>query len=129
MAGKKKTTPDDEQPALLEWAAAALGLLLTLAALAVVLVEAFAERTPPDIDLRVLSIAPAGAGWRVEIEAENRGRATAADLRIEGEVAGETAETQIAYLPGRGTERATLGFREDPRGDELELAIRGWTEP
>lgn len=128
MAAKNKATPDNEQPAVLEWAAAALGLLLTLAALVVVLVEAFSPRTPPDIDLRVLAIAPAGAGWRVEIEASNRGRATAADLRIEGEVAGETAQTQIAYLPGRGSERATLGFDHDPRGD-LELTVRGWTEP
>lgn len=125
----KKTTPDNEQPAVLEWAAAALGLLLTLAALVVVLVETFAERTPPDIDLRVVAIAPAGAGWRVEVEASNSGRATAADLRIEGEVAGETAQTQIAYLPGRGTERATLGFQQDPRGGDLELAVRGWSEP
>ncbi len=128
MAASKKAAAD-ERPPVLEWAAAALGLLLTLAVLAVVLVEAFAERTPPDIDLRVLSVAPAGAGWRVEVEATNTGRATAADLRIEGALGDETAQASIAYLPGRGTERATLGFDHDPRAGDLELTVRGWTEP
>ena len=48
MAAKKKPVPDDQQPAMLEWAAAGLGLLLTLAALAIVLVEAFAADLRPD---------------------------------------------------------------------------------
>lgn len=129
MAAARKRPGPQSQPALLEWSAAGLGLVLIVAALGVILVEAFAPRTPADIAVRPGAIAPVDAGWRVEVEAVNRGRLTAAEVVIEGELAGETAQAIIPYVPGRGRERATLTFRADPRAGGLEVRARGWTEP
>ena len=71
---------------LLEWIAAGLGLVLTLALLAVIGREAVAGETnePPAIDVRAASIRKLPSGYLVEVVASNRSGGTGAAVRIEG---------------------------------------------
>lgn len=40
-----------------------------------------------------------------------------------------TASALIDPARGEGTQRATLGFDQDPRAGDPQLTVRGWTEP
>lgn len=119
----------------LEWAMAGLGLVLLLAALAVILVDALSgPRGPAEIAVRQLEVTRAGALWRVEVEAANAGGRTAAGVELTGQLAvpgaaPETASATLDYLPAGGRRRAALAFRHDPRQGELQLHAAGWTEP
>ena len=119
----------------LEWIAAAIGLVLTLAAIGLVAREALAgDPTPPDITVRLLEIRPVQNGYLVTVAAENLGGRPAAQLLVEGElgIAGsepEIAETVFDYVPGRSIRRGGLFFQGDPRGKPLTLQAKGFVEP
>lgn len=123
MAARRQ--PD---PPLLEWAAAGLGLLVVLAALGVLTWHAFSGAgAPPDLEISAAGSGRSGDAWRLQVEVRNTGERTAAQVEIEGELAGETASAVIPYVPGHGRREAALVFSERP--DEARLRVTGWVEP
>ncbi len=109
-------------PPLLEWIASALGLVLVLGVMAVIARDAFSSgaELAPDITVAATRVRPSGAGFLVEFEARNLSPVTAAQVTIEGKLAGgETSIATIDYVPGRSVRRGGLYFSEDPRGAEL----------
>ena len=123
----KKPAPNPKPP-LLEWIMGGLGLLLTLAVLAVILREAMAPGGPPVLEPRLHAVHGGPGAWQAEVEVRNTGPATAAAVEIEGVLGDETASATLDYVPAGGEETVTLGFAADPRAG-LELQVRGWTEP
>ena len=123
----KKAAPHTRPP-VLEWIMGGLGLLLTLAVLAVILREAMAPDGPPVLEPRLHAVHGGPGAWQAEVEVRNTGPATAAAVEIEGRLGDETASATLDYVPAGGKETATLGFAADPRAG-LTLQVRGWTEP
>lgn len=129
MARKPAAKPrGEEKPPVLEWIMGGLGLLIVLGVLGVILSEAFAARDPAAIQARLVEARPSATGWLAEIEVENTGDETAAQVEIEGRLGAETASATLDYVPAGGRERLALGFDADPRAG-LELRTRGFTEP
>lgn len=123
-----------------EWATAALGVLLVLAAVGVLLYEGLARpTTPPDVAVRVERVTPVRAGFLLEFVAENMGSKTAAGLTVRGELrapgdsAGapplEEREAGLDYLPGRSERKGGLFFTLDPRTHAVALQALGYQEP
>lgn len=123
----KKAAPHTRPP-VLEWIMGGLGLLLTLAVLAIILREGLSAGGPPVIEPALQAVHGDPGRWRAEIEVRNTGPTTAAAVEIEGVLGDETAAATLDYVPAGGRETITLGFTADPRAG-LELHARGWTEP
>jgi len=127
MAARKTPAPLPP-PALLEWAMGSLGLLLVLAALAVIVIEAFGATAPARLEARLLEVHPAGGVWLAEVEVRNRGGQTAAGVEVEGRVGDRTARATLDYVPAHGQGTVTLAFPSDPRGTVV-LSVPGWARP
>jgi uncharacterized protein (TIGR02588 family) len=133
MARKQDKAPREP---LLEWIAAGIGLVLTLGILVVIGREALSgemER-PPAIHVRVEGVVPSPAGFVVQIAATNRSGATAASVEVEGELKSgdtsvETSGAVFDYVPGHGTRKGGLFFRNDPRLHQLEVRALGYQAP
>jgi uncharacterized protein (TIGR02588 family) len=127
MAARRKPAPLPA-PARLEWAMGGLGLVLVLAALAVIAAGAFGPREPARLEATLGEVRPAGAVWLAEVEVRNLGDETAASVEVEGRLGDQTAAATLDYVPAHGRERLTLSFDADPRG-AVELSVPGWSEP
>ena len=128
MAAAKKKPAAPPPPALLEWAMGGLGLLIVLAVLAVVVMEASGPRLPASPEARLQSARPVAGRWLAEVEVRNSGDRTAAAVEVEGRLGDQTATATLDYLPARGRETVVLTFDADPRG-AVELSVPGWAEP
>ena len=117
----------------LEWAAAAVGLVLILAAIGVIGREMVAGKDgPPQISVRAGEVTETPDGYVVEVVARNSGGETAAQVVIEGELIGgapEWREATLDYLPAGSERRAGLVFGADPRTHGLKLRAKGFVEP
>ena len=119
----------------LEWAVAALGLALVVATVGFLALEATGgPKRPPDVAVRVSSVARLSKGFLVRFTAVNRGDETAAAVAVEGELsrAGrpvETSQASLDYLPAHSERAGGLFFREDPRRGKLELRPLGYEAP
>ena len=125
--------PKSETP-WLEWAAAGLGLALILAVFWVIGREALSGPPgPPVITVRAAQVTETRSGYVVDVVATNSGGKTAAQVVIEGELAGgrepEAREATIDYLPAGSERRAGLVFNGDPRTSGLKLRAKGFIEP
>lgn len=132
MAARRKAA---KTPAL-EWAAAGIGLLLLLAMLAIIGLEAVSGETdePPAIAVTAGRIVAAPGGYLVEIEAGNSSGATAAAVQVEGALraggkAIETSSLTFDYVPGHSHRKGGLFFTEDPRRHELKVRALGYQAP
>lgn len=114
-------------PALLEWAMGGLGLLIVLAVLAVIGLEALRAREPARLEPRLGEIRSAGAVWLAEVEVRNLGGETAASVEVEGRLGDETAHATLDYIPAHGRDSVTLVFDADPRA--AQVSISGWSKP
>lgn len=121
-------TRQEPRPPVLEWIMGGLGLLLTLAVLAVILRGAMAPAGPPVLEPTLHAVHGGPGAWRAEVEVRNTGRATAAGVEIEGRLGDETAAATLDFVPAGGRQTVTLGFEADPRAG-LRLEARGWSEP
>ena len=133
MARKQDKGPREP---LLEWVAAAIGLVLTLGILAIIGREALSGEVDqaPAVEVRVERLVQTPAGFVVEIAATNRSGATAAAVGIEGvlkngEAKVETSGTTFDYVPGHATRKGGLFFKEDPRRHKLEVRALGYQAP
>jgi uncharacterized protein (TIGR02588 family) len=133
MARKQDKAPREP---LLEWIAAGIGLVLTLAILVVIGSEAMSGETqgPATIEVRAEPAEPMSSGFVVEIVAANRSGATAATVEIEGvlksgETEIETSGVTLDYVPGHAERRGGLFFTNDPRKHQLEVRALGYQRP
>jgi uncharacterized protein (TIGR02588 family) len=110
-------TEGDQNIPPAEWAAAAVGCLLVLGAIAFFVRGALSgPASPPDLVVAVDSVTRTSAGWLVHFSAENRGTGTAAEVEIEGRSGGtETSRATLDYVPGGSTRRGGLLFTADPQ--------------
>ncbi|QJW84981.1 hypothetical protein HK414_19740 [Ramlibacter terrae] len=133
---ERQPAPGDEgPPPFWQWAVAAPGLVLVLACLGYLVVQALAGTpTPPDPVVEVVSVRQQGARYRVAIRVHNRGKATAEALKIVGELkqgatAVERSETEFQFLPGESSREGGLFFSRDPRPLQLDLRPESFQAP
>jgi uncharacterized protein (TIGR02588 family) len=124
---------DEKAPSTsaLEWVAAGLGLLAILFVGAVIGREALTAEAAqlPALEVRATRIVPNAAGFVVEFEVVNRASGTAAAVEIEGKVGAETSNATLDYVAGNASAKGGLFFRQDPRGQKLELRALGFQTP
>ena len=129
MAKASRSKPPARAP-VLEWIAAALGLILILGVVAVIARDAFnaGADLAPDLAVTATRLRQTDTGFLLEFEARNASPITAAQVTIEGKLpGGETSTATIDYVPGRSTRRGGLYFGTDPRG--AELRVLGFQDP
>ena len=126
---------DGGTPAL-EWIAAGVGLIVTLALFGVIGKEALEgpDRRPPDLVTPVERTTPVTESWVVEVVVANRSPATAAQVVVEGNLLqnGEVTATGKAtfdYVPGHSEVHGGLILSEDPSAGELRLRALGYAKP
>lgn len=125
----------DTAPPFWEWVAAAAGLLLVLASVGVLAYYAWTgEADHPQPSVQVLSIEQQPAGWLVAIRVHNGAQATAATLRLTGQLRQgpdvvEEHELELQYLPGGSTREGGVFFSRDPRRHRLEWAFESYEQP
>ncbi len=121
---------------IVEWGAAAIGLLLTLGILGYIGWQAVTgpSYAPPAIAVAPGRVSAYESGYVVEVVARNLSPSTAAGVEIEGklmdggrEVAAST--TTFSYVPGHSERRGGLFFSEDPRRHRLEVRALGYSRP
>jgi uncharacterized protein (TIGR02588 family) len=126
---KRRRTP------ILEWIAAAIGLVLALAVTGLVAWDALnQDGAPPHILVEARTVTAFDAGFVLEVRLRNVANATAAQVAIEGVLSrgGQTVETARAtfdYLPGNSVRHGGLFFSNDPRGYVVSLRALGYAEP
>ena len=118
-----------------EWIVAALSAALVLGVVGFLIYDGVrSPSTPPDVTIEIDSVQQAGPGYLVLFRARNRGRSTAAEVVVEGELEAdtgkvETSQTTIDYVPAGGQQRAGLFFTHDPGRLRLKLRAHGYREP
>ncbi len=119
----------------LEWAAAAFGLLVALAVLAIVGRGALAGNGDevPLLVAKVERVFATPAGHVAEIVVVNRSSVTAASVQVEGVIGvGDAAETSVGsidYVPGDSRATGGLMFMRDPRAEGMALRVTGYEIP
>ena len=122
-------------PPFWEWVVAAAGLLLVLASVGVLAYYAWTgEADHPRPSVQVLSIEQQPAGWHVAVRVHNGAQATAAALRLTGQLRQgadvvEERELELQHLPGGSSREGGLFFSRDPRLHRLEWAFESYEEP
>jgi len=121
---------------LLEWISAGIGLVLTLAIVALIGREALNGETaqPPAIEVVPGRVTPLPSGFVVEVTAVNRSGGTAAGVEVEGELksgdeAIEASSLTFDYVPGHAQRKGGLFFTQDPRRHRLEVRALGYQAP
>ncbi len=125
-----------DRTAPLEWLAAGLGLILTVAMLGIVGWQASLEPDVrlPEIMVEVRDGTARGPIHVVSIIARNRSPATAANVVIEGALLKdgsvvERAQTTFDYVPGNSSRSGGLFFIADPSTHDLRLRALGYVDP
>lgn len=138
--GKEDTRPDDDEdqspprPAIAEWVLSGLCACLVVLMIGYVLYRAVvASDAQPELSVVIERIEPAAQGFRVLFDAVNQGDATAASVKIVGEVRQgeavvEESDVVLDYLPARSEQKGALLFNSDPR-DRLQIKAAGYSEP
>lgn len=118
-----------------EWIAAAISLVIIVGVVGYLAYDAFGSRdSPPAVFVEMDSIVTVRGEHQVFIRATNRGKATAADVVVEGVVgqspgSEERVQLTLDFIPGLGTRHGGLIFTRDPRREGLRLRAIGYTEP
>lgn len=136
MAPRRKAASQEPQRTpLLEWTAAGLGLVLTLAVLGFSVWEGLTDRAgPPRLSVASEPVDEDGARFVVPLVVRNDSYATAAavEVRASLEQNGRVVEERRAtfsYVPGRGEARGGVVFRTDPATGRLVLEAEGYQDP
>jgi uncharacterized protein (TIGR02588 family) len=127
--GHKKTP-------LLEWIAAGIGLLLTIAMIGVIGREALSGESEqvPKITVTATSLSPAAPGYVLAFDASNKTGGAAAAVEIEatlkdGHTIVETSKATLDYVPGYGKASGGVVFANDPGRHKLEIRALGFQIP
>ena len=120
----------------LEWASAAVGLLIAVALIGTILWHALANRSDavPILDVEAGRLVPTPHGNVLEFTIANHSPTTAASVQVEGALMrgaleAETSSATVDYVPGRSTAKGGLVFRADPRRHSLQLRVQGYELP
>lgn len=120
----------------LEWVAAGIGALLIAAMIVYMVQYGLREHgeVPGRIDIAVVETQVSGHGHTVRFKIVNRTTATAATLRVRGELRSgdrvvEAAEAEFDYLPPYSERHGGLVFQQDPARFDLRIAPTGYSEP
>lgn len=113
---------------VLQWLAAAVGLVITLGAGGVILAEALQPSRPVALSVRVQDQRRTAESRILELVVTNSGSKTAAAVDVVGKIAGETATATIDYVPGNGEASASLAFPIQAAGQPV-VSVAGWTDP
>ena len=125
----RKPSRRDPIPAL-EWIAAALGLLVILAFLAVLATDAVrsGDDDLPQLSARIENVSAVPGGYVAQIAVANGSGQTAASVQVEGKLGDEVASATIDYVPGHSEAKGGLMFKGDPRGG-AEVKVLGYELP
>lgn len=120
----------------LEWLAAGIGALLIAAMIAYMVQYGLREHgeVPGRIDITVVETQAGGHGHTVRFQIRNRTTATAATLRVRGELRSgdrvvEAVEAEFDYLPPYSERFGGLIFQQDPARFELRIVPTSYSEP
>ncbi|AWU95238.1 TIGR02588 family protein [Azospirillum ramasamyi] len=120
----------------LEWVAAGIGALLIAAMIVYMVQYGLREHAevPGRIDFTVTETQAGSHGHTVRFQIRNRTAATAATLRVRGELRSgdrvvETSEVEFDYLPPYSERFGGLIFQRDPARFELRIFPTGYSEP
>jgi uncharacterized protein (TIGR02588 family) len=125
----------DQAPPLLEWLVGGLGAVLVGGAIAFLVYHSVVrDETPPDVRVIAERVLKLPDGYLVQFRAFNQGGSAAAQLMIEGELAGpdgrtEASEVVLDYVPARSGREGGLIFSRDPRAGQLSLRAKGYARP
>lgn len=132
---KKPATQIQERTPILEWVAAGLGLLFTLAVLGYVIWEGAVGRNgPPDLSLTSERPTQTAGGFVVPLTIRNDSYATAAGVEVratlerDGRVV-EARRTTFGYVPGKSETKGGVIFQTDPATARLRLEPEGYEAP
>lgn len=119
-----------------EWVVACLGALLVASTIAYLAYAAIShDNRVPLVTVQAKEpVERMPAGFHVPFSARNDSSATAAEVRIEGELLQDGAVVErrsatLDYLPGFSVRGGGLFFRNDPRTGELRLSVAGYQRP
>jgi len=127
---RKPAAPANDIPPL-EWACAAVGLVLALGAFGFVAQDAiFGKDTPPAIEVRLLAVTATPHGYVAQVEAINHGGTPAAQVQIEGVLEGahQPSQATFDYIPEQSSTTGGLIFDTDPRQGKLTLKAKGYAD-
>jgi uncharacterized protein (TIGR02588 family) len=133
--GESHEPPDPGAVPVLEWVVGALGALLLAGTIGFLVWHALGrDDAPPDVRVAVEGVLELQNGYLVQFRAMNEGGSAAAQLVIEGELAGqdgpiETSEATLDYLPPHSDRQGGLFFDRDPRELDLRLRAKGYAKP
>ena len=120
---------------LLEWIAAAIGLVLTIGAIAFLTWDSLQPANgPPALQVSAAAPVRTTAGYYVAVTLKNAGRSTASALEVQGELrAGETVIERGAlsfdFVPEGSERTGGLYFRHDPLQAQLAVVAKGQVDP
>lgn len=118
-----------------EWAVAAFGLALVVGTIGYSAYNALAAGAAvPGVTVERVGTHATQGGYVVRFSARNHSGATAAELRVEGELRQgaslvEASGVTLGYLPSFSRRQGGLFFQEDPDKYELRLFPKGYAEP
>lgn len=117
----------------LEWASAAVGLVLAVSVVGLTAWDAmFGVASPPAIEVRLLKVHPTPYGFLAQVEAVNHGGEPVAQVVIEGVLGedpkAETATATFDYIPEGSSATGGLIFEDDPRARPLKLRATGFAD-
>jgi uncharacterized protein (TIGR02588 family) len=118
-----------------EWVIAIVGALLVVSTLSyLIYFEASTSSRPPQVTIDWPVIMRSGDKYLVSFIARNQSSATAAGLRIRGELRQdgrivESSELSFDYLPGFSDRQGYFYFEQDPSVGELHVFPLSYVEP
>lgn len=128
---------DKKGPAtsVLEWMAAAVGLLAALALLGIIANDAITGHHDPVpvLSVEAQRVIPTPTGYVLEFRLLNSSDQTAAAVQVEGAVGSGgqaiVSSAAVDYVPGQSQATGGLIFPVDPRRGPLKLRVTGYEIP
>ncbi|XSG83375.1 MAG: hypothetical protein ACPW61_06240 [Methyloligella sp. ZOD6] len=132
----RPATKESEGTSKWEWALAAVGAAVIVAAIGYLLWYGVTRsRSVPELTISKMAVRPiVGDNFLVVVKIKNKGSSTAANVEIGGTLmeAGapiEEGQAGIDYVPAHSSRQAYLQFSKDPADYRLELRVKGMTKP
>lgn len=131
----KDTGASQQSTPPIEWAVAALGLILLSAMLSYMTFFGLTRpESPPQIVITYGDPRRQPSGYALDFTASNEGGSTASHTLIKGmlkrgDETVEEAEATIDYIPHSSDRKGTLIFKQDPADFELEVGVTGFADP